>query len=48
LLFFLAGKVGASYAGSKQAQSAKAKRKAVLSKKEGVTKIGNNVYFYTG
>jgi hypothetical protein len=48
LLVFAAGKVGnKSYTISKQ-QTAKARRKDILAKKEGVTKIGNNMYFYTG
>lgn len=44
-LIFSAGKVGQSYAGSKQTPKG---RKSNLAKKDGVTKIGNNVYFYTG
>jgi hypothetical protein len=52
LNLFLVGKGGAHYAGTKATPKAGAggavRRKDTLAKKEGVTKIGNNVYFYTG
>ena len=46
--WFSVGKGGAHYAGNKSTPKVTARRKNNLAKKEGVTKIGNNVYFYTG
>ena len=50
MLSFQVGKGGSHYSGNKQTPKTAggARRKDTLAKKEGVTKIGNNVYFYTG